>query len=532
MSHRSPNAGEARQASMALLVVLLLVGAGVAIYFLDRGSGPGDALAVDTTSSSSTTATTSSTTATTTPSTTTTTIPEREPGTVPGFTVGRPWGETAGLTMFRGNPTRTFFGGGDVSTEPTVQWTYPDSAMCGSSSVGGETTVWCGTGWTGQPVVWERPDGITEVIFGAYDHAVHFVDADTGEDLRPPFPTSDIIKGSVTLDPDGYPLLYFGSRDNKLRIVALDRDEPTLLWSIDATEVNGIWNNDWDSNPVIVDDIMYEGGENGWFFGVVLNRGYDSDGKVTIDPDVVLAMPGYNDELLSNSGRNVSIESSVAVYDQRVYFTNSGGRVVGVDVSRIREGEAPIVFDYYTGGDIDATPAIDADGMLYLSIEHEPSQMGPFERNRNLEVGQLVKLDPYTDGDPRLWGVDLTVSGNADSGSWASPALYGGMVYLTTHQGKLIAVDGETGEVVWSDEVGFHSWSSPVVVNEVLVAATCLGDIRAYAVADPRAPDPLWTVNIAGSCLESTPAVWNGRIYLGSRDGYMRALASPESASN
>jgi outer membrane protein assembly factor BamB len=532
MSHRSPNTDEAKQASMVLLVVVLLVGIGVAIYFLDRGSGPGEAVVVDTTSSSSTTPTTSSTTATTSATTTTTTIPEREPGTVPGFTVGQPWGETVGLTMFRGNPTRTFFGGGDVSVEPTVQWTYPDSAMCGSSSVGGETTVWCGTGWTGQPVVWERPDGITEVIFGAYDHAVHFVDADTGEDLRPPFPTGDIIKGSVTLDPDGYPLLYFGSRDNKLRIVALDRDEPTLLWSIDATEVSGIWNDDWDSNPVIVDDIMYEGGENGWFFGVVLNRGFDTDGQVTIDPDVVLAMPGYNDELLSNSGRNVSIESSVAVYEQRVYFTNSGGRVVGVDVSRIREGEAPIVFDYYTGGDIDATPAIDADGMLYLSIEHEPSQMGSFERNRNLEIGQLVKLDPYTGGDPRVWGIDLTVAGTADSGSWASPALYGGMVYLTTHQGNLIAVDGETGEVVWSAEVGFHSWSSPVVVNEVLLAATCLGDIRAYDLANPRVPAPLWTVNIAGSCLESTPAVWNGRIYLGSRDGYMRALASPASASN
>lgn len=531
MTHRQQPEKDGR-APTGLLLVLLLVGAGISIYFLDRQSDSEPPIAVDTTTSSVLAAAATSTTAPTTsiPSTTTTTLPVRQPDTVPGFTVGKPWGETLGLTMFRGNPTRTFYGSGNVSAEPSVQWTYPDSAMCGSSSVGGETTVWCGTGWTGQPVVWERSDGITELIFGAYDHDVHFVNADTGEETRPSFATSDIIKGSVTLDPDGYPLLYFGSRDNKLRIVALDRDVPTLLWSMDATEVNGIWNNDWDSNPVIVDDIMYEGGENGWFFGVALNRGYDADGLVTIAPDVLLAIPGYNDELLSNSGRNVSIESSVAVFDQRVYFTNSGGRVVGVDVSRIREGEAPIVFDYYTGGDIDATPAIDAEGMLYVSIEHEPSQMGSFERERNLEVGQLVKLDPYTDGEPRVWGVDLTVSGSADSGSWASPALYGGMVYLTTHQGNLIAVDGATGEVAWSAEVGFHSWSSPVVVNEVLLAATCLGDIRAYSLADPRAPAPLWTVNLAGSCLESTPAVWDGWIYLGSRDGYMRGLSAEPSS--
>ena len=33
------------------------------------------------------------------------------------------------------------------------------------------------------------------------------------------------------------------------------------------------------------------------------------------------------------------------------------------------------MFDYYAGGDIDATMVADADGMIYVSIEHEPSQM-------------------------------------------------------------------------------------------------------------------------------------------------------------
>jgi outer membrane protein assembly factor BamB len=378
-------------------------------------------------------------------------------------------------------------------------------------------------GWTGQPVVWERPDGVTELIFGAYDSAVHFVDANTGADLRPEFQTGDIIKGSVTLDPDGYPLLYFGSRDNQLRILALDREEPTLLWSMDATEVDGIWNDDWDSNPAIVDDIMYEGGENGWFFAIQLNRGYDTEGKVVIDPEKLVQQPGYNQELLANSGRNVSIESSVLVFDQRVYFSNSGGRIVGMDVSNVRRGEAPIVFDYYAGGDIDATMVADEEGMIYVSIEHEPSQMGSTETARNLEVGQLIKLDPYTDGEPRVWGLDLT-AGSSDSGSWATPALHQGVVYVNTQQGSLIAVDANDGSLLWQDDVGFHSWSSPVVVDGTLVTATCLGDVRAYSLDDPRSPVDLWSLDLGGSCLESTPVVWKGAIYIGSRDGYMRAL--------
>jgi PQQ-like domain len=520
------------RAGQILTIVVAGLILGVAAFWIASGAGKGEALGDPNAVGPPTTTTSTApvavggtvVTPTTSPVTTTTTEnPVRQPDTVPAWTVGKPWGSTVGLTMFRGSPTRSFYGAGPVPDSPTVAWRYPDTQMCSSSSEGGESRVWCGTGWTGQPAVWERPDGVTEVIFGAYDAAVHFVDAETGQDLRPKFQTGDIIKGSVTIDPDGFPLLYTGSRDNKLRIIALDRDEPTLLWSMDAYEVNGIWNDDWDSNPVIVDDIMYEGGENSWFFAVQLNRSYDSDGKVTVDPQKLVQIPGYNDELISKSGRNVSIESSVLVFDQRVYFTNSGGRVVGLDVSRVRDGEAPIVFDYYAGGDIDATMTVDEEGMLYAAIEHEPSQMNTVERDRNREVGQLIKLDPYTEGDPRVWGVDLT-SGDVDSGSWSTPALYQGVVFVNTQQGYLIGVDAENGDVIWQDEVGFHSWSSPAIVDGTLVTATCSGDVRAYSLENPRSPEKLWSLDLGGACLESTPAIWKGSIYLGSRDGYFRAL--------
>jgi outer membrane protein assembly factor BamB len=293
---------------------------------------------------------------------------------------------------------------------------------------------------------------------------------------------------------------------------------------MDASEVNGIWNDDWDSNPAIVDDIMYEGGENGWFFAIQLNRAYDAEGKVVVDPVKLVQMPGYDEALLSNSGRNVSIESSVLVFDQRVYFSNSGGRIVGLDVSDVRNGNAPIVFDYYAGGDIDATMVADADGMIYVSIEHEPSQMGATEIERNLAVGQLVKLNPYSDGDPRVWGVDLT-AGGSDAGSWSTPAVRDGVVYVNTHQGSLIAVDAADGTMLWEDPVGFHSWSSPVIVDETLVTATCMGDVRAYSLADPRAPSRMWSLSLGESCLEATPVVWEDAIYLGSRDGYVRKLS-------
>lgn len=451
--------------------------------------------------------------------TTTTEAPTRGVGEVPGWTVGAPWGGVSGLTMFRGNPTRTWYGTGPLGAGPPRElWRYPDGPMCGWSTVGGETTTWCGTGWTGQPVVWVRPDGITEVIFGAYDKAVHFVDAGSGVDTRAPFPTGDIVKGSVTLDPDGYPLLYFGSRDNKLRVLGLDREPVEELWSLDASAVAGIWNDDWDGNPVVVDDVMYEGGENGWFFVIRLNRGYDAEGLVRVDPEILVEFPGWTDELVSRVGRNVSIESSVAVWGRTAYFANSGGRVVGVDVSRVAEGRAPIVFDYWTGDDVDATIVVDQAGSLYVAAEYERGT------SRADEVGQLVRLDPAAPGDPRRWGVPLPPEGGVAGGIWATPALYGGYLYVPTNAGRLLAVETDSGEVVWEDEVGWHAWSSPVVVDGVLLVGTCVpAELRAYDLTRPDHPEVLWTVEAAAGCIESTPAVWNGRIYLGSRDGFFRA---------
>lgn len=505
---------------MAWIIVIVGVAAGAAAFAI---RGPATHATTTTTTTvpvalgtqPSTTTTSSSSTSTT----TTTTIPVRDEGSVPGRTVGEPWGSTVGLTMFRGNPTRSFYGTGPIPTAPPdVLWRYPENPMCGSSVVAGTSSVWCGTGWTGQPSVWERPDGVTEVVFGAYDKSVHFVDADTGLPTRQPFATGDIIKGSVTIDPDQFPLLYAGSRDNKLRVIALDREPVEEIWSLDAYEVRGIWNDDWDGNPVVVDDMLYVGGENGWFFAIRLHRGY-SEGLVTVEPEIVWSMPGWNDELLGRVGSNVSIESSVVVFDRTVYFANSGGRIVGVDMDLVDAGaEDPVVFDFWAGDDIDATMAADADGMLYVAVELERFN------ERSEELGQLLSLDPSQPDDPLRWGVPVPGMAGSDGGMWASPAVAHAMVYVPTHTGRLLAVDAATGEITWEDTVGFHAWSSAVVVDDRLVVGTCeVPELRSYDLSDPRQPVLQWAIPAADGCIESTPAVWNGRIYVGSRDGYVRA---------
>src|SRR5436309_1861657 len=174
-----------------------------------------------------------------------------------------------GLTTFRGNASRSFYGEGPIPKHPTVLWRYPSSGgLCSQSSDQEGKRLWCGTGWTGQPNVVVGKQGKIEIRIGAYDGHYHFLDGKSGQPTRPDLVTGDLAKGSATTDPDGYPLYYAGSRDNLFRIVALDRPTPTVQWSIDAntTVQGGLWNNDWDGSALVIGDYLLEGGENSWFY--------------------------------------------------------------------------------------------------------------------------------------------------------------------------------------------------------------------------------------------------------------------------
>jgi outer membrane protein assembly factor BamB len=450
----------------------------------------------------------------------TTTLPLRTDVLVDPASFGRPWGNTvSGLLTFRGNPTRSYHGTGPLSATPAVQWSFPESAMCGPSSEGGETRTWCGNGWTGQPAVFER-DGRTWVVFGAYDHNVHFVDGQTGARILPDFETGDIIKGSVTVDPDGYPIIYVGSRDNFLRAIAIDRPEPTELWALNATEVGPTqWNNDWDGSPLVLNDSLIEGGENSRFHIVKLNRAYGSDGLVTVTPEVTFHAAGWDDELLGDLGdRNVSIEQSVAVSGDTAWFGNSGGLLQGWDISSVRTGtgEPARTFRYWLGDDADASVVVDADGFLYVGAEHERGTA------RSSEVGQLLKLDPRVPDNPVVWAVHD--EGSNESGTWSTPAVLDDVVIWPTRPGTVYGLDRATGAVLWEVDLPAPLMGSPVVVDDVWIQGDCAGVLHGFDVGDPRVqPRPLWAVELGG-CIEATPAVWNGRIYVGTRAGQEYAL--------
>jgi len=266
-----------------------------------------------------------------------------------------------------------------VPSDPVIRWRVPadDAPLCSMSRSAGTERP--------EGVVRDRVDGTAQRGAdrarargprGAYDGAYHFVDAGSGAALLPPLHTGDLAKGSATTDPDGFPLYYAGSRDNRFRVVATDRAAPTVLWEIDAhaSVPEVLWNDDWDGAALVVDDHLLMGGENGWLYVIRLNRGYDGRGQVTVDPAVLATIRAWDGELLRAVGdEDNSIESSVAFRDGVVYLANSAGLVQGWDVSDLLAGGDAYqqVFRYWTGDDTDATVVIDDEGMLYVASEFQ-----------------------------------------------------------------------------------------------------------------------------------------------------------------
>jgi hypothetical protein len=450
------------------------------------------------------------------------------PAALAGGPVAEPRGGWAeGLLTFRGSPERTFLGRGPVPAAPQLRWRVPERTLCSRSAIGldgSELVEWCGTGWTGQPNV-VPGDGGVEIREGAYDGAYHFLGGD-GEPVRPPLQTGDLAKGSATTDPDGFPLYYAGSRDDLLRIVALDRPAPTVLWELDAnTSVpQPMWNDDWDGAPLVIRDVLFVGGENGWVYAIRLNRAYDDLGRVTVAPEPPITAPGFDHELLQAIGDDdVSIESSVTVMDGVLYVANSGGLITGWDARSILRGEDRLdqVFRFWTGDDTDATVVADTErGRLYVASEYQ--RFG--ERSRAL--GQLMALDPSRPDDPVLWSLDAPEIGFAGAGgSWSTPAIWDGSVFFTTAAGRVLRVDGDTGEIVWEAQIAAPAIGSPVVVDGVLVQGDCSGGLHAWAIGEEMTHR--WSIDL-GECVESTPAIWEGWIYVGTREGFLFGLADAD----
>ena len=417
-AHRAPSS----RVRLVALAVATLVAAGVVwrVQSDDEGSSnasrvPGEAPATTAAAVPDTSVLVS--TEDTAPVETTAPLPAFD-GWVNPASFGRPYGTTVqGMLTFRGNPTRSYYGEGPVPAAPKILWRFPASGgLCHTSTDQHGARVWCGTGWTGQANVWTNPkDGKLWLAFGAYDAAYHFLDPATGERNAARLPDGRHRQGLGHRRPRWLPPLLRGlARQQPSRASRSTATCRPSCWRLPANAVSPtMWNNDWDGAPLVIDDYLFEGGENSQFHIVKLNRAYGPDGKVTVNPQLVFHAPGWDAGAAERHRRQGRVDRELGRDRRQHRLLRELGRAragLGHQRHSRRAARRRRVFRFWTGDDTDASVVADDEGYALRGVGVRAKAT-----RGSKEVGQLMKLDPRKPDNPLVWSYHDEQIGNAGS---------------------------------------------------------------------------------------------------------------------
>lgn len=443
-----------------------------------------------------------------------------------------------GVLTFRGNNARTApaYGTADVQQRKLqVVWTQD------TGEVRGDGSYWPGAGWTGQPLLVHWPEAtrkamgyapefaddtdFTEVIYPTFSGVIYRLDLATGKQTRDPIDTGCGYKGTGSIDPRGYPLLYAGQglddMDGKecpfqYRIFDLIQNKQVAGWNgHDA----GAPRKDWgafDSSALVnaASDTLIEPAENGLIYKVKLNASFDAAAKtVSVAPE--LTKLDYATAISKKHG----IESSAVAYRNLMFAADNDGNLICWDANTLQ-----VIWARELGDDTDASLVLDQspEGVfLYTGNEvdarSDPSQL----------ITNLRKIDALT--GKLVWQYDVPAVREQpnNGGLLGSPLLGTGQISdlvifnvakTTNHtEGDLIALDRHTGKLVWKRHLKRYSWSSPVQINAT--------DGTAYAVVtdsggtmhlfDPNTGADLDTLSL-GKNTEASPAVYGNMLVVAS----------------
>lgn len=437
-----------------------------------------------------------------------------------------------GISTFRGNNYRTgaTYGMTEIKEEKMETiWSV------GVGSLGG----WPGVGWTGQPLVvkWdeetkqimnlydskkEKAD-LVEVICTTLDGYIYFLDLEDGTYTRDPMYLGMSVKGTGALDPRGYPLMFAGSGLNQgqsPRMYAISLIDTTILWEqsgSDGYNLRGWCGFDGSALISAETDTLLWGGENGLLYTIKLNTQYDKDaGTLTVNPENVVRTR-YTTQYTE---RYLGYESSIVAVENYAYIGDNGGMLFCVDLNTME-----LIWAQFTGDDINATPIFewgkDGNGYLYTATSADYGGGVCKMHKINANTGEIVWEKEYT---------GITINKDASLGVLSSPVLgrpgtdLEGMIIHTIggapsgYCGILVALNTETGEVIWEKTLDAYAWSSIADVYTVEGKGyLALGDSRgSLMLFDGKTGEKLYTENL-GSNMEASPVVYENTLVIGTR---------------
>lgn len=494
------------------------------------------------------------------------------------------YSQLPGVTTFGGNNYRNSFAYGTATVSDKrlrEQWT---------KSIG-SLGNWSGTGWTGQPLIVQWPaetvavmnikqsfkdtgEPLTEVIYPTMDGNIYFLELGSGSATRDAISTGIVQKGTACVDPRGYPLLYVGQgipAQNEqgnaaayVRVYSLITGEQIGQFGGFDWFARRIWQA-YDGSPMVANDTLVYGGENGIFYTVKLNAEFDvAEGTVSIKPDGLIKSryegAGYSRDD-TKGARWYGIESSVSAFRNYAFFTDNGGRMQCVDLNTMAikyvvdvtdESDASVVVEesyddntiyLYTGSQVRSTGKDLPDGFGYsyqrkingltgaiiwekrwICSTGDASASGGNVATPHAGRGQISNLVIYSfslaalsDNAASAQAAQTTdAAETADAASEILPQTNASGTFSTG--GRIVAYDKATGNIIWDIEQTNDYWSSPVVVYDPQGKAYLIQCDRGGYVTMYDASSGIMLNSIdVGSRIDSTPAVFDNLLVVGTR---------------
>ncbi len=458
--------------------------------------------------------------------------------------------QVQGITAFRGNNYRNSASFGTIAPvryQLQRAWSYTTGVLKDADG-----NVWSGNGWTGQPVIatWTAEqrtkmtslaewtgelESLTEVIYPSMDGRIYFFDLETGRETREPLDLGFVFKGTAALDPRGYPLLYIGagadSITGKSRVFIINLLNDTVLYTFGYYEPFS--DNDysgWDASPLVdskTDQLLYPG-ENGIVYIIHLNSFYNLDtGIVSVSPDNIVKWK-YNSIRATEYTFWEGFQSSPVCWDGYLYVADEGGNLMCLDLNTLK-----LLWVCDIQDDTNCTPVLAVEGnrpYLYIGTSFHPGW-----RAEDAATVPFWKIDALT--GEKIWDASYTCYnvGSITSGVQGTAALgknaLENYIYIpfsglsTDGSSKLIALERKTGSLVWEYDTADACWSSPVDVYDVngngyIVFATGSGTLVLLDGKTGEVKSELKT----NETFEASPAVYNSRIVIGSRNQHILAV--------